>query len=225
MLRGLITASVFVVVFAFLLLSVSRAMAYTESIQGGRMQITTPTDDALARDAQEYARVYGVDQQEALQRLERQRLIGQLGADLEANESGTYAGLWIQHRPDYRVIALFTRDGAQTLQRHVAGRPLSGVVEAREAKLTLLQLQAAQNTVIRALRSLGIAADSRINVPENRTEILVTDRVRIDAALGLGELQLPDGVVIVTVPGLLQTAVSACRIQCRLHAGLLGERA
>lgn len=207
--RGLIRAVAFIATLALFLLPASIVMAYTERIQAGRMQATVPIDDALARDAQEYAKIYGVDQQEAIQRLGRQRLIGQLGADFEANESGTYAGLWIQHRPDYRVIALFTRDGAQTIRRYVAGGALSGVVESRDAKLTLLELQAAQSTVIRSLNLLGIPASSRINVPENRTEILVTDRARLDAAIGLGNLQLPDGVVVITVPGLPQAAVSA----------------
>jgi hypothetical protein len=220
--RGLTSAAACILVLA-LVLPVPTIMAHNERIQAGQMQ-TADVSEALARDAQEYAKSYGVDQQEAIRRLERQRLIGQLGAALETGEPGSYASLWIQHRPDYRAIALFTRDGAVTVQRYVAGGALSGVVESRSARLTLLQLQAAQATVTRSLNSLGIPANSRVNVPENRTEILVTDRARLDAAIGLGNLQLPDGVVIITVPGLMQTAVSAgeSNVDCTLGFSVSG---
>ena len=45
-----------------------------------------PESDALARDAQHYAKDFGVDVEEAICRLSLQDEIGELGAELAANE-------------------------------------------------------------------------------------------------------------------------------------------
>lgn len=35
--------------------------------------------------------------------------IGAINGTLQEKEAGTFAGLWIQHRPDYRVVVAFTK--------------------------------------------------------------------------------------------------------------------
>ena len=45
---------------------------------------------------------FGVDVEEAICRLSLQDEIGELGAELAANERDTFAGLRIQHQPDFR---------------------------------------------------------------------------------------------------------------------------
>lgn len=42
---------------------------------------------------------------------QRQDLVGNLGAVLAANEPETFAGLWIEHKPQFKGVVLFTRDG------------------------------------------------------------------------------------------------------------------
>ncbi len=143
--------------------------------QGSRAT-ATPGDDGLLRDAQNYAQTYGVSLAEALHRLELQESIGALNAELAAQEPNTFAGLWIEHQPAYRVVAAFTQDGDAILRRHARG-PLASLATARSASLTLPQLQAAQQAAIADARAQGIRVEAGINVKENRAETYVADSV------------------------------------------------
>ena len=70
-------------------------------------QPATPTlevSDALRRDASAMAEELGISVDEALRRLQYQDGIGDLQAALMANEHDTFAGLWIEHQPEYRIV-------------------------------------------------------------------------------------------------------------------------
>ena len=84
-------------------------------------EIPEGVSPALAMDAQYYAKDYGVELSEAIRRLTLQEPIGKLGATLESNEAGTLGGFWIQHEPEYRVVAAFTKDGEKTMAKYVQG--------------------------------------------------------------------------------------------------------
>ena len=129
--------------------------------------------------------------------------VGQLDAQLTTNEPATFAGLWIQHTPDFRVIARFTRNGEATVRPYIEHRPLAQIVEVRSANATHLDLKVAQEEAIGIVNSLGIKADVDINVRENRAEVLVTDRARFEAALRMANIQLPDHVAVITVEQLI----------------------
>lgn len=167
-----------------------------------RPYVASSASDALRRDAESYAADYGVPLEEAIRRLELQQTIGELNATLTANERGTFAGLWIQHTPDYRVVVRFTRDGARTSQAYVESSPLSGLVEVRGARLTLAELRAAQEQAMRWIRDQGIPAESGIDLSENRVELYVTEPVGLHAALQNARQELPDGVEIIRVDEL-----------------------
>lgn len=133
-----------------------------------------PSADGLLRDAQNYAQTYGVSVAEAVRRLELQESIGALNAELTAQESNTFAGLWIEHQPAYRVVAAFTHDGDATLRRHARGQ-VASIATARSAGLTLVQLEAAQQAALADARRQRIHVDAGINVKENRAETYVAD--------------------------------------------------
>jgi hypothetical protein len=86
---------------------------------------------ARRQDAQEYVKRFGVSLEEAYYRLDLQEAIGKLGAELMVSEADSYAGMWIQHEPDYRVIVRFTERGEETLLPYLADSPLAGLVEVR----------------------------------------------------------------------------------------------
>jgi hypothetical protein len=149
----------------------------------------------------------GVSTDEALRRLQLQDSIGELGAELDTNEVATFAGLWIEHTPKYRVVVQFTRDSEETikpyLERHTE---LADIVEVRTANVSLADLQKAQANVMDSVRALGIPADSGISLDTNSVELYMTeaDRSRFDDALQRGEIQLPDNVMAITVESLAE---------------------
>ncbi|HEY7811232.1 MAG TPA: S1 family peptidase [Allosphingosinicella sp.] len=73
----------------------------------GETHIQTPAE-ALAQDAQVYAEAEGVTEAEALRRLQAQE--GSVAATdrLHALYAKRLAGLYIEHRPDYRIVVLLT---------------------------------------------------------------------------------------------------------------------
>lgn len=206
-------------VASFAVLTLFMLLAPTTLAANGAFQSATPLSvsvtDGITQDAQIYAAHYGVDIQEAQRRLERQDTIGALNAALQNGEKATFAGLRIEHRPTYRIVAQFTRDGEQIIQRYTAGGPLDGLIETEVAGLTLDQLETAQVSALRTLRPLGIPLDAGLNMAGNRAEIYVIERARLETALRTSAILLPDGVAIVTTSSLAQPVVD-------VYAGLLG---
>lgn len=161
-----------------------------------------PAKDPFAHDAKAYAEHYRVDVSEALRRLHLQEDIGELNAALETQEAATFAGLWIEHEPQYRVVAQFTRDGARTLQRYTANTPLAGLIEVRGARTSYARLIADQNTSDEALSKAGIATNSLVDVKRNRVEQRVLDTAAAQATAQRSGIKLPDTVELVKVEKL-----------------------
>lgn len=90
-------------------------------------QEPTPTVDptiaqgniSLLMDAKMYSSAMGVDMNEAIRRLKLQDDIGELNRELSVQEEDTFAGLWIQHQPDFRVVAMFTKGGEYRIKPYI----------------------------------------------------------------------------------------------------------
>ena len=159
-------------------------------------------DEALIRGAREYASAMKVDLDEVIHRLKLQSNIGDLDAELTKKEGATFAGLWIQHQPEYRAIVQFTRNGEATIQPYIENGPLAGMVEVRMASVTLNELETARDQASRVVQELGIHAHSGINVLENRAELYVLDPMQLDDALQKVDLKLPANVEVIKVDEL-----------------------
>jgi len=155
--------------------------------------------DALRRDAEAMAEELGISVDEAIRRLKLQDPIGTLGAELERLEADTFAGLWIQHEPEYRVVVAFTRNGEETIRPYVEGTPLADLIEVRTVEATYEELKAAQQEAHWLLDELGLALASGINIKENQVELYVTDRSLFDTTLREANVRLPDHVEVITI--------------------------
>ena len=153
----------------------------------------------LIRDAHEYSEHQQVGLGEAVSQLALQDEIGQLNAVLEANEQDTFAGLWIQHEPDYRIIVAFTKNGQKTIRSYIENKPWAGLVKVRPAKYTYEELQAAQRIAHSAVHQFCIDVESAIDVTQNRVELYVYDPRQVEAALQPVGIQLPASVTLIQV--------------------------
>lgn len=165
--------------------------------------IEPPDDGALRHDATAYADHFNVSVEEAIRRLQIQKPAGELNAMLEEGEADTFAGLWIQHEPEFKIIVRFTRNGSETIDPYVESGPLTELVEVGPAIRTVAELRADQAAILRRTKSIPIRADSEINVFENRVELRVVDEAQFNAALSAVGIYLPDSVAVVTVDALL----------------------
>ena len=153
--------------------------------------------------AEIYAKQHGVTVDEAFRRFRLQDVAGGLDAELSSKEADTFAGLWVEHTPKFKVVVLFTRNTEEKIkpyrQKYVE---LANIVEVRKAEMSLVELQNTQNEISSSAWNLGIPVASDINVYENRVEIAVIDRVQFDNAVLAGKLVLPWYVDVITVESL-----------------------
>ncbi len=122
--------------------------------------------------------------------------IGWLNAQLEQNEAATFAGLWIEQAPTYRVVVAFTRNGPETIKRYTANTSLAGQIEVRTAKISLAELSAVQRQLMDMCREFGWPFSSATIVQENVVEFIVTDRTLMEADLARTGRKLPDHVKV-----------------------------
>lgn len=131
-------------------------------------------EDPLLPDARHYAATYDVELDVALFRLRLQAAIGRLNAELAERVPATFAGLWVQHDPSYRIIVQLTRGGGARLQKILQRdefRELYPFVDVRTARWSLRELSAVQAASHQAAREQGVPVESMINVRENRVDL------------------------------------------------------
>jgi hypothetical protein len=164
-------------------------------------------EEALIQDAKMYASRFGVDLDEAIRRLELQDDIGDLNAKLADKEANTFAGLWIQHQPEYRIIVQFTHDGEKIIRPYIENGLLTNLVEVQTASTTLKELQNGRAAAERIASQLGVHVHSATDVMNNHVELYVLDREELNAALRRANMQLPANVEVIVVSEFPKDAI------------------
>jgi hypothetical protein len=126
--------------------------------------------------------------------------IGTHQAELAEWEADTFAGLWIEHEPQYRVVVAFTWDGAKILEPYLENRSIPGLT-IRKARFTYAELEAMQAQATRELDKLDFDVGLSISVPDNRVEVYVSDRAWFESELQQVGAHLPGGAELVIVEG------------------------
>ena len=152
-----------------------------------------------------------------------QRLAGELNAVLSDHEGRTFAGLWIEHTPQFRVVVQFTRDAQETIARHIQNDDLAEVLEVRTADVSLAELREAQSAAMEAIGSANIPAESGIDIKAGRVKIYVAERDRLDDEIERGRVTLPDNVDLVTVPAMGQNEADGPDLSTTPHFPQLRE--
>ena len=127
-------------------------------------------------DAAAYAEDLGVSLEEANERLGLQDSIGELQADLLANEADSFAGLWLEHEPVYQVVVAFVGDvGEEVIRPYLQKYPaLTSVIEIRTATYTWAELEAAQQeafNIVAQLEPMSVAGG--VDVMQNQVFLTV----------------------------------------------------
>jgi hypothetical protein len=187
----------------FCLLSASAVLAGCTPVLGSpaepTLAATAIISDALRREAEAMAEELGISVEEAVRRASLQDLIGNLNAELEQREAATFAGLWVEQEPEYRVIVAFTHKGGDTIKKYVEGTPLAELIQVRSAKASLAELVAAEQEANRLVQELGFPFSTAVDVEGNRVELWVTDRPQFEPALKDAGRELPKNVEMIVV--------------------------
>lgn len=168
------------------------AMTLTEEMKNNPELIT----------AQIYANRFGVSVDEALQRLRLQPAFGQVGlqSKLENNETETFAGLWWQHEPEFKIVVAFTKNGEETLKKYLNEEmtPFLPYLEVRTVQFSLAELKTVQLQMISTLREIDIPYDSGIDITINRVTLGFAESIRtsVEELINSGKLIMPENVKI-----------------------------
>jgi hypothetical protein len=155
-----------------------------------------PVSDALRQDAAAYAEAQGVSLEEAVERLRRQDPVGELNAVLSEQEADSFAGLWIEHEPEYKVVVLVTEDEGRIRRRYIRGTSLDDVVEVRGgAEATAAELEAIHAETRQVLGEIGSRVSTGTNTQENCVAVYADPEV-LQARLDAAGMTLPDHVCI-----------------------------
>jgi CheY-like chemotaxis protein len=153
-----------------------------------------PAGERKSRVAETYASRYNVSYEEALRRLKFQTQVGELDARLTEQERATFGGLYIEHKPTFRVVVKFTgADGATTLAKYTQDPAYIPVV-AETAYSALLDIQ---SSLAVTLKPLNIKAWTDIDVKAGRVKLYVPDPTVINAATLAGTVKLSPLVDVV----------------------------
>lgn len=158
-------------------------------------------NDPAIKDAEIYAKNMGVSVEEALYRFHIQDIAGELDAELSAKEPDNFAGLWLEHTPEFKVVILSTKYPERDFRSYLT-EELAPIVEVRHAKISLANLQNSQETALASLWAADIPVESEINVYENNVYIFVSqkDKGRFDGVLHKILLSDIDYIKTITVP-------------------------
>jgi hypothetical protein len=148
--------------------------------------------------------------------------IGALQGVLTEEQWATFAGLWIENEPTYRVVAAFTSPGEETIRKYVAGTPLATVVETAGASYTLKELRDAQTKADAIANAVGVRHHTGIDVINNHAELYVLDAAGFASSARREALELPSQVRVVEVPKL---ATPVADIYGGLHLDRAGGQA
>ncbi len=164
--------------------------------------------DALRKDAAEYAKDQQVSLDEAVRRLELQDDIGKFEKKLAANEPDTFGGLWIQHKPAYKVIVNMT-SGTEKIASYAQDTAFAREIEVHKVATSLKQLETHQRLIVNTLEALKLKSESSTNVYTNQVELDVLNLDQLTAGLRtLGKLSILEGVLATRVESFASPEVN-----------------
>ncbi|MCW4453877.1 S1 family peptidase [Flavobacterium sp. MXW15] len=145
-----------------------RAMVFSLLAAALTTAYAQPPDDIVAES---YSQLYQVAVPEAERRLALAREAGRLGQQLEREQPETFAGLYIEHRPEFRVVVQFTGDA----QAELGAYTRDPTFVARSAPRSLELLLAVQAEVAEQLQKAGLEFESGLDIKNSEINVYVLD--------------------------------------------------
>lgn len=165
--------------------------------------------DGQLLEAEYYAKYFGVSIDEAFHRFKLENAARPLENELSTKYPETFAGLWVEHTPEFKVVVAFTHDGETTIKPYLQGE-LADTLELRVVKYSYSILQNVQMEFSSILNTFSIKSDSSIDIMDNCVVVNITkpDKIQLDNALQNGKLTIPENINIVTVDALAKPEVN-----------------
>ncbi len=180
---------------------VGAAVANTVAIEGVNSAESDFPDVRLFADAA------GIQLAEAERRLDLQQDVGRLREYLEEGSSATFAGMWVEHVPEFRVHVAQTETSAGATSKLASIAPqLATSLVVSSADYTYAQL----SRDLLSIRSLEpiVPFDAAVNEQLNRVDIWVSDYRTYESFLDTHGVRVPRTFVVTPVEELSKPAAA-----------------
>jgi|GEM_PF-1571632 len=162
--------------------------------RSNRLESPIPTpevEEEIEPYIQMYADALDISYTEAKRRLALQGEMGDLQSRVITGESAIFAGTWIQHQPEFRLLFAFKApNGAEIIQPYLEGIAWADLVKTQEARYTLAELETLQDQIIQIARTVSTSFASGLNIPEGKVRFYTPDPEELRSQLeALEEMQ------------------------------------
>lgn len=159
-------------------------------------------DDPVRFDAAVYALAEGIDVDEAVRRLALMDDAGELQAVIKENEEA-YAGSWIQHQPEYKLVYAFTENGEEIMKKYLSeNSSLWSNIKILDFGYSYAELQIIGESLTAAMDAKGAYSDTRIQMKSNRIDMYFFDKETAERVIRQDGIDIPDCVQILQFEGL-----------------------
>lgn len=148
--------------------------------------LASPTHETATEDTPSavYARTFGVSRIEADQRFIVMDQARDVQRKLRTRFPATFGGLYVQHRPQFRVVVSFTESPRESLRTVTTDPAFVALLAAH----SLTELRAAQEVIGEELHRNGTNFLSELNLTTSTVEVYVEDPPATKRSMGaLGE--------------------------------------
>lgn len=118
-----------------------------------------------------YAETMKIGTDEAAQRMEAERVASKLNALLQVEQPETFAGLYIEHAPEFKIVVRFTGNASTQLAAYTNDR----LYTAETAPRSLELLRATQREVADQLTKAGIEFAITLDLKSSMVDVFVRD--------------------------------------------------
>ena len=151
---------------------------------------------ASGRDSTAFVDDQGLPLDEATYRTRFEETIGEFQSLLLADLTDTYGGLWVEQKPEYRIVIALTEGDIDTIRPYLDGYEWADFVDVLPVNYTLEELRADQAIASQAVDSVQVSAVTAVDIVDNRVELIVGNPDLFLADLTHAGVQLPESVVV-----------------------------
>jgi hypothetical protein len=155
-------------------------------------------------DTVTYSLNNGISYEEGSRRFALRNKIDNLEERLIHDNPNTFAGLWLEHTPEFKLVVQFVGEPQKDISTYLS-KELTAITEVRHAEFSLVDLERVRTEALESIISEGeIPIESDIDVKKNRVELYVTDENYIKSRnavqnIGLG---FSSNTKVINVPSL-----------------------
>jgi hypothetical protein len=120
---------------------------------------------------------------------------------LSRKESTTFAGLWLEQKPKFRIVVQFAGKPQKNISAYIYDKEVAKIIEVRTATVSLIDLYKIRAKTEAVITNAEINFSSGTDVMKNRVELYITkqDSLNKMSAINKVRAQFPKTVLLIAI--------------------------